>query len=138
MDHRDWHDFWKSSGCQFKPAHAGQFYRQGLQEKFGQLFAQAVPYSATKWQVMEPAIFVFCTILSKAIGVKDINILEDWSGVVRVSDAVQNAPSFWNLEAIQLKGLQDGPVAPWDGTEESQQLLNDAVEVVETADGIHA
>lgn len=39
---------------------------------------------------------------------------------------------------IQLKGLQDGPVAPWDGTEESQQLLNDAVEVVETADGIHA
>lgn len=43
--------------------------------------------------------------------------------------------SCW-VTYIELKGLHGGPVGPWDRCEESQHLLDDAVEILEADYGV--
>lgn len=106
MDHGHQGDFGESPGGQLEAASAGQLDGQCLEEELGQVLAQTGPYASSKGEVVEPAVLVFASPLPKAVGVKDVHVLEDRGSVMGVPDAVHHAPAFGDLETLQRRGKE--------------------------------
>lgn len=103
VDHGHQGDSGESPGGKLKAAGAGQLNGQCLEEELGQVLAQTGPYASSEGEVVEPAVLVFTSTLTKAVRVEDIHVLEDGGSVVGVPDAVHHAPAFGDLETLQRK-----------------------------------
>lgn len=101
VDHRYCDHAGELPGGQLKAAGAGQLDGQDAKEERGKLLAQAGPDAATKRQVVEASLFVFSSLLTKAVWIEDLHILEDRCGVVGVSNAVHHTPPLGDLDTLK-------------------------------------
>lgn len=87
---------------QLEATGAGQLDGQDTQEEGGQLLAQAGAHAAAEGQVVEAALLVLAALLAETVRVERRHLLEDSRGVVGVPDAVHHAPTFGDLDTLQL------------------------------------
>lgn len=87
---------------------AQQLHGQGFDDHLSQLLPDAAPHASAEGHVAEAALPRLVSLRSEAFRVEQVRALVHRGGLVRVTDAVHDAPPFWDLKSLEKNNMGYG------------------------------
>lgn len=103
----DWHCLhpWIRFCCQSAIHRGEQLYRESFQYNQSELPADAPPHTSSERHVTEAVSFALVSIRTEPVRVKELWVLIRFCCLVSVTDAVHDAPAFWDLITLQMHNM---------------------------------
>ncbi len=101
VHHGDRDQAWECPRGQFEATPSRELHGQEFEEESGQLLAEAGANATSKGQVVEAALTILASLRAEPVRVKGLHVLEHSWGVVGVTDAVHDTPTFGYLYTLR-------------------------------------
>lgn len=93
--------------CRQSAIHCGeQLHCKSFEHNQSELPADAPPYTSSKWDVTEAVGFALVSICAEPVWVEEIWVLICFCCLMRVTDAVHDAPALRNLITLQMHNIR--------------------------------
>ncbi len=103
----DWHRLhpWICFCCQSAIYRGKQLHRKSFEHNQSELPANAPPNTTSKWDVTEAVGFALVSICAEPFWVEELWVLIRFCCLVRVTDAVHDAPALRDLITLQMHNI---------------------------------
>lgn len=101
VHHGDRDQAWECPRGQFEATPSRELHGQEFEEESGQLLAEAGANATSEGQVVEAALTILASLRAEPVRVKGLHVLEHSWGIVGVTDAVHDTPTFGYLYTLR-------------------------------------
>lgn len=104
----DWHRLhpWIRFRCQSAICRGEQLHRKSFQHNQRKLPPDASPHTASERHITEAVGFAIVSICTEAVRVKELRVLICFCSLVRVTNAVHDAPALRDLITLQMHNIE--------------------------------